>query len=509
VNVSVAHDRTLTDWFSTDYLKVDLKKKSVRGGAVTASTQAVKFILRTGSTMVVARLLTPADFGLIAMVTALTGFAMMFRDLGLSMATIQSGNITHGQVSNLFWVNVAVGGMIAVAVASAAPAVAWFYGNPDLTSVTRVLSIAFVFSGLGVQHKALLRRQMRFTALGLTEIGGMAAGVTATIVAALFGAGYWSLVILTIITEAVTTLGAWIACSWRPGRATRRMDTRRLLRFGGNVTGFGIVNYFARNLDNILIGRYWGAQVLGLYNKAYYIMMLPVEQIRGPLQSVAMPALSHMQEEPERYRRYYLNLISILAFITMPIMALLYVSSVDVILLVLGPGWTGSVSIFQILCFTAFIQPVASTRGLILVSSGQSGRYLRWGIVNSILTAVSFVTGIRWGAAGVALSYTAANYIILVPSLWYCYQFSPIKVGGFFSAIARPAIISVLMAIELRVLRSFLEGRASLIVFGILLISGGCLYFGLWLLAPGGWSMLKEIGSYWSLLTGRDKAFRR
>lgn len=493
--------RSCSDWLESEHLGKDLKRKSLRGGLVTALSQAMQFILRIGSTMTLARILNPSDFGMIAMVTALTNFAMMFRDLGLSMATIQQKKISHNQVSNLFWINSSIGVIIACVLMLMAPTVANFYHEPKLILITQVLSVTFIFSGLGVQHKALLQRQMCFTSLGGVTIGGIAAGVVAGIVSALYGAGYWSLVILTITTETVITLLSWIVCSWRPSLPRKRSGTRPLLYFGGNITGFGIVNYFARNLDNILIGRYWGATALGFYSKAYYIMMFPVSQIRVPLEYVAMPALCQLQDDPERYSRYYLILIRLLAFITMPIMALLFVTSSEVIYILLGAGWEESTKIFQVLCFAAFIQPVTTTFGLVFLSLGQSGRFLKFGLANSIFMVSSFMVGIPYGAVGVALSYTIANYIILVPSLWYCFKKSPIKIWGFFSSISRPVIISILMTLILMSIHPLFSGKNILftviIMFFISLIS----YFGLWILVPGGLSFIKEISNYYRMLT--------
>jgi O-antigen/teichoic acid export membrane protein len=488
------------DWFSVEHLTKDIKGKSIRGGVVIAVAQAIQFVLRIGSMMVLARLLLPAEFGLIAMVTAVTNFAMMFRDLGLSLATIQQKNISQKQVSNLFWVNTGVGFLLAFFLILLAPVIAKFYGDPRLIAITQGLAVSFVFSGLGVQHKALLQRQMKFVSLGFISTIGTAAGVIAAIIAVLLGAGYWSLVVLAVVTEAGMTLSTLVACPWIPSFPRRNSGTRPLLSYGGNVTGFGIVNYFARNLDNILIGKFCGSQALGLYTKAYYLMMLPVNQIRVPIQSVAMPALSLMQGDPIQYRKYYLTLISLLAFVTMPLSGLLFVISPEVINLILGPNWKGSTNIFQILCFVALLQPVSTTRGLVLLSLDQSDKLLKFGVCNSACMVVSFVVGLPGGAEGVALAYTIANYVILVPSLWYCFRESPITIVDFFANIARPFGITILMAVILLRLRTVFGGHSEFIVIGSNICAGGLIYVGLWLLIPGGVQFVKKIYNYRLLL---------
>ena len=329
------------------------------------------------------------------MVTAIVGFVALFKDMGLSMATIQKKDITYEQVSLLFWINIGVSILLAGFLCAITPLVTHFYREPRLTRITLVLACTFLFSGLTVQHEALLRRHMRFVILGVIEVASMSTGVVSAIVLAYLGAGYWSLVALPAGTTICNTVLVWSLCRWRPGLPRRGVGVRPMLRFGSHLTGFSLINYFSRNFDNILIGRFWGAEVLGLYSKAYNIMMLPISQVRGPLESVAIPTLSHLQDDPERYRRYYLKLIGLVAFLSMPLMAFLFVCAKDVILLLLGPNWSGAVEIFRVLCLVSFIQPIASTRGLVLVSLGHTQEYFKWGLASGIITVLSFIARLR------------------------------------------------------------------------------------------------------------------
>ena len=236
-----------TIFFDTEYLRADLKGRSIRGGAATISAQGVKFLLHTGSIVILARLLTPGDFGLIAMVATVTNFVRMFKDMGLSTATVQRAEINHAQISTLFWVNTAIGVTLAVLTAALAPAIAWFYGEPRLTVVTIVLAGTFIFSGLTIQHQALLRRHMCFVKLGVIEVAGLLVGVATAIVAAWRGAGYWSLIFMQLSVTGTIAVGVWAASGWRPGWPRRRAGSRSMLAFGRNITGFHIINYFARN----------------------------------------------------------------------------------------------------------------------------------------------------------------------------------------------------------------------------------------------------------------------
>lgn len=478
----------------------DLKGRSVRGGAITVFSQSFRFVIQTGSTVVLARLLTPADFGLIAMVTAITNFATMFKELGLSAATVQKAEINHDQISTLFWINVGFGVLIAAAVVGLAPAVAWFYDDPRLTPLTMALGAPFIFGGLAVQHHAMLQRHMRFFAIGVVEVISMAVGVAAAVVAGVLGAGYWSLVIMQVAMAAAAAVGRWIAFPWLPGRPRRGVGTREMLRFGGNITGFNIVNYFSRNADNVLIGKFLGTTALGFYSKAYTLLMLPISQIREPLERVAMPALSRIQGDPKKYLAYYKKLVSLLAFISMPLAVLLAIFSTPVIRLLLGEQWLDASNIFKVLAITAFIQPVASTRGLVLISLGQSQRYFKWGLFNALLVVFSFTVGIRWGAIGVAAAYGIANYAILFPSLWYCFKMSPISIGDFVQALIRPIIATLAMGLVVFFVYRSVASSSAVLTLGLGLAVGFFVYFLAWALMPGGLSFLREIYSYCRLL---------
>ncbi len=492
-----------SDFFDTSHLKAELKARSVRGGAVTMTAQVTKFVLQTGSTVVLARLLTPQDYGLIAMVTAITGFVALFKDMGLSMATIQKAEINHSQVSTLFWINVAVSLVLALILAVVAPVISWFYSEPRLTWITLALAGTFIFSGLTVQHQALLRRQMRFLILATIEIGSIGIGIATGIVMAWYGVGYWALVGLPAATVLTNTVLVWVFCGWRPGLPVHRAGVRSMVAFGGHLTGFNTANYFARNFDNILLGRFYGASVLGLYSRAYNIMMLPISQIRNPLDSVAIPALSHIQNDSVRYKRYYIKLVTLLAFLTMPLMVFLFVCADQVIGLLLGSKWSGAVGIFKILCVIAFIQPVGTTWGVVLVSLGQSKRYFTWGIINSIITVISFFLGLPWGAIGVAAAYTIISYVLLIPTLWYCFRRTPISIMDFLSAISRPVIASIIMGFTILLSRPYLTSVSDIVSIGCSFIIGFLTYLVVLLVVPGGLPLLREFSSYRSFLLKR------
>ena len=459
--------------FATEHLKADLKGRSLRGGAATFLGQGIKFTVQLGSTAVLARLLTPEHFGLIGMVTALTGFASLFKDLGLSAATVQRADISHQQISTLFWVNVTIGVLVAAVTAALGPVVAWFYGDPRLVPVTAALAVSFVFAGGTVQHQALLRRQMRFRALVCIDILAVSGGVATAVVGAALGATYWSLVMMNVAMAFYTAVGVWVACRWRPGPPVRRAGIRSMLCFGANLSSFGVMNYFARNLDHILIGRYWGTGPLAFYAKAYGLLMLPLHQINAPIASVAVPALSRLQDQPERYRRFYLRAINTIAFVTMPLVATMAILSKEMIGFVLGNQWVGASPIFMVLALAAFFQPIASTTGWVYVSLNRTRRMAIWGLISSPLTCVSFIIGLPWGPMGVAVSYTVFGYAMCYFMLVFCFKSSPISVRDVLSTLLRPTVLNLIMAGTMIAARFYVGNAHPLMLVVVCLVAEG------------------------------------
>jgi len=431
--------------FGTHHLRPGLKIRSVRGGAVVLLGQGLRFFLQLGSTAILARLLTPGDFGLLGMVAAITGFLLVFGDLGLSAATIQREDVTHDQVSNLFWVNLAFGGALMLLTAAIAPAIAWFYGDTRLTAITLVCAFGFLLGGLTVQHQALLRRQMRFLSLAVIDVASLLIGVSAAVLLAWRGAGYWSLVCLQLASQSAIAAGVWIACGWRPGLPARHSGVRSMLSFGGNLTAFGVVNYFSRNLDNVLIGWRLGAYQLGLYSKAYQLLLLPIGQVVGPISGVAVPALSRLQNDPVRFRNFYLKAVSFVAYATIPAMIPAAVLSDQIIGLVLGPQWLQASLLFKILVVAAIWQPVASTVGWLYVALNRTERMARWGFMSAPVIVLSFLVGLPWGARGVAACYAVAMTLMWYPSVLYAVHASPVSGRDVVAAMFRPLAISVLL----------------------------------------------------------------
>ena len=238
----------------TDDVMRNLEGYSLRGGVATIVSQVLRFLIGIAATVMLARLLTPLDYGLIGMIGAITGFLGIFKDLGLDSALIQRAHVTAEQISTLFWINAGMGLALALTTVAIAPGVAWFYGEPSLMWVTVVLAPPFLLGGIIVQHEALLRRQMRFVRLAALEIGSLLTASIVSIFLAWHQASYWALVGGQIAAALTRFLGLWMLVNWRPRLRTDFSGIRSMLAFGRNLTGFAFVNYFSRNLDNLLIG---------------------------------------------------------------------------------------------------------------------------------------------------------------------------------------------------------------------------------------------------------------
>jgi O-antigen/teichoic acid export membrane protein len=434
----VAVERDAADeYFRTDHLMDSIAGRTARGGVVTMASHGIKFAISIVATAILARLLSPKDYGLIGMVAVATNFIVMFKDMGLELATVQKAEISSRQISTLFWVNLALSIGTMIVLIALAPAVSWFYGDSRLTMITIVSATGFVIGGLTVQHEALLKRQMRFMALSAIALVAMVAGYIVGIVFAWYGFGYWALVFSQLAVLTADALLVWITCGWRPGLPRRDTGVRSMLSFGGNITAYGTVNYFSKNADNLLIGKFFGAQPLGLYNKAAQLVGLPTDQVHEPVMAVAVPALSRLADSPERYRKAYMRIMEKVLMLVMPAVALLIVSSDWIISIVLGAQWKDAGAILVFMSIAGLFQPIMNTAGSVLVTQGRGRHLFYWSLISSPLSILSIVAGLPWGALGVAASYSLTRVFITNPLMyWFVGRSGPVRTMDFYRLLA-------------------------------------------------------------------------
>jgi len=431
-------EQEATKELSTEHLSKDLRGRSVRGGLLNLTSQGTQFLIQTAATVILARLLTPADFGLVAMVATVTGLAQAFADLGLSEATIQREEISQDQVSSLFWVNVAVGLGLMILTMALSPLIARFYHDGRLTKIALLSSLNFLFGGLRVQPDALLKRQMRFLALAIRDVSSYGVAVPIAIILAWQGAGYWSIVALPLLLNFTQMWLSWLMIKWRPSRPRWETQVGSLVAFGGNVAVSYFIVTVSRSADTVLIGWYTGVGPLGLYSRAYNLLMLPVRQFIVPAGSVAIPAFSRLQEYPERFAHYYLRAVNLILWISAPIFAFLFVAARPVIVLLLGQQWQEAAPVFQLLAISALVQVFLEPIIWLHVSRGRSTELLKLLVIICPILIASYAVGLPFGIKGVALTGSLVQVAMLPWVLRISFRTTELNLRRFGQAVLYP-----------------------------------------------------------------------
>jgi PST family polysaccharide transporter len=446
----------------------DLKRMSVRGGFATLSAQVLRFVIQTATTIVLARLLSPQDFGLQGMVVAVTGFLGLFQDAGLEMATVQRLEVTHEQTSTLFWVNVALGAILATLCAALAPLLVAFYHEPRLYWVAVISGATFVFAGLAAQHGALLKRGMRFVTQAKIGLVSLMVGSATGIVMALLGCHYWSLVGMAIATSIVGTASVWLAVPWVPGPPRRKSGVRSMLHFGGLATCNSFVVFLAWNAEKILLGRFWGADALGLYGRAYQLVTWPVQQLNVSITGVAFPALSRIQHDAERFAKSFLKGYNLLISLTIPITITCALFAEEIVVVVLGAKWMAAAPIFRLLAPVAMVFAVANPLSWLVSSTGRMGRALSISTAVTPLVILGIVLGLGHGPKGVALGYSSAMTLVLIPIAAWSKLGTGITWLDLWGATRAPFLSGLLAGAGGLLLKLTLGGRLPLIPYLLL-----------------------------------------
>jgi PST family polysaccharide transporter len=419
-----------------------------RGAVATGLGQAVKMATQFASVVILSRLLGPEDFGIVAMCAPVLAFIALFQDFGLTQATVQTSAVTHDEVSYLFWINVAVSTALAGLLAAAGPLIAGFYGEPKVGPLTAAMGLQIIVYGLGTQHLALLTRRMEFERLAVIEVTAALVGLCVSVAWTLVDRSYWALYAGALAGAILSTSCCWAGSRWRPGLPRRATVGDDLVRFGAGITGFNLANFLSRNLDNVLIGRFWGGVQLGLYDRAYKLLLLPLSQVANPLARVMIPALARLRGEPGRYRSAYLRVMRLLLFAVLPGVAAATAMADVLVSLVLGSQWHTSAEIFMALGFAGLLQPLNNPAGWLFISQGRSADFMRWGILVAITSVLAFVIGLPFGAWGVAVGYAASEYL-RTPVLWvYVGRRGPLGVADIVPAAA-PFIVGAHLAMAL------------------------------------------------------------
>lgn len=473
-----------------------LKRATVRSGAVVAAGKLAGIALTMVSTAIMARILARADFGLVAMATAVSGFAAMFRDFGLSAAMVQRRDLTQEQMSGLFWVNVAASTLLGALLAACAPLVAAFYSDERLVSVTMLIALTFPISGLGIQHDAVMRRRMFFGRLVAGTIFAQICGMATGIGAALAGWGYKALVASMLVSGAAQTIAAWVLGGWRPGRSAPLRELASSLGFGAAVSGTGVFAYIHRNLDNVIVGRVAGDDALGLYSKAYGLVLLPLRQIQAPISAVALTALARLQKDEKAYKAFYRRVVEF-AFSAMWFAVGLSVAAADeIVRILLGPQWTEAARIFRLLAPATYAGVTYFASTLAYQTLGHVGRQT---VVTAAMTpfvVAAFLVGVQWGPPGVAIAFSIYSVLGAGPVVALAYRGTFLRLREFVSASSLPLASSLAGCGAAWSLNLAIDPIANIAVAipakGLVFAAAWTLVWRLW---PGGWARLTAMAA--------------
>jgi PST family polysaccharide transporter len=423
----------------------DLSRRSLRSGAVSMSAQGVNLVLQIVSTIVLARLLLPEDFGLVAMVVAVTGFASVFVDLGTRDAVSQRGSLTEGEASALFWITLGVGLAFTCATILGSSLIARFYGEPRLEDVAIALSLTFVIPALYFQQYALMRRALMFEKLAIIDITGNVLATAIAIALAYGGYGYWALVWKTILTAAFVCAGVWLSCGWLPKAPTFSVGVRDLLKFGLNITGYTMTDYVARSADRVALGFTSGAREIGYYQNAFVVYDQPLSLFTLPLHSVAISTLSKLRDNLVELKRSWHIALSSLTFFAAPAFAVLAVTGQDIVVVLLGEKWRQAGIILSVLALRGPAHVVERTLGWLHVAAGRPDRWRHWGVLSCGVQLVALFCGLPFGPIGVAASYVVFMYLLFVPAIVYAGRPLGIGVADVLRAVT-PQVVGALFA---------------------------------------------------------------
>ena len=456
---------------------MSLKKSAISGFKWSSFSQIGRQLIQLITSIIIARLLSPADFGLIGMANIIIGFIGIFQDLGTGAAIVQQKNLTVKLIYSIFWLNVIFGLLVTSITILIAPLVGLFYNEPTVTLIVRTLALSFLFSSVSIIQKSLLERDLKFNAIAKIEIIASLIGAIVGISLAILGFKVWALVAQTLAIVISTTLSLWIATRWKPQLFFSWQEIKTVSNFSLNMAGFNIFNYFIRNADNLLIGRFLGAQALGYYTLAYLIMLCPLQSISWGIFRVGFPIFAQMQDDNLRFCYAYLRVVKMISMVTFPLMFGLWGLVEPFVLTVFQDKWSPIIPLLLILVPLGLIQSIGTTVGTIYQAKGRADWMFKWGIFAGIVSVLAFIVGLGWGILGVAAAYTLTNLLILAyPNFAIPFKLIDLSMPRFLQSLWRQFICSLIMLGAILSIKFFLQGLSSAWILGILVPVGATVY---------------------------------
>lgn len=411
---------------------------------------------KAAGVLVLARLVSPSEHGLFAMAASFTLLLWMFRDLGLGTATVQIVNLGESLRTALLWTHIGIGLALTLITAGAGPVVARFYNQPALTPLLGIMSVSFLFIGIGGLPRSLLVRELRFRELNQLESISAVTGTVAMILAAVLGAGAYAFVVFLLVWEFLCAALAWMHCSWRPRVRAQRDGLMTLIRTGLNLTQYNALNYFTQLIETVAVGQYLGAFTLGLYNRAGQMLALPMAHVAEPLSQISLTALSRLTPASPEFERQSSRSTNIIAHLTLPIAAFAVAAPIEAVQIVLGSQWTEAAPILRWLAVSTAITQITLAAQSVAVAAGQTKRLIQTAIIALPIIAIAVILGLKQGAIGVAMAVALVNLLLAAPRLWWRLRGSPVSLVAYAKAIQLPLLSSTMLGAGAALGRAFL-----------------------------------------------------
>lgn len=460
---------------------MNLKSKVLSGAKWVTMANIFRQVLGIISLIVFARLLSPDDFGVYAILMIFVGFLGMFTDMGTSAALIHIQKPSDKLLSSVFYFNVFVGMVLFVVLTLLAVPVAGFFESPEVKDLLPIIAVNFIIASFGVVQKALYEKSMNFKNITIFESIAALAGVIVGIGSAMYGLGIYSLIVQTLVGSTILILLMWSSSDWRPVWHFSIQEIKKIWSYTAHLSSFNVINYFARNADNFLIGKFIGSSALGVYSLAYKIMLYPLQNISHVLIRILFPAFSQIQNDNQKFKQAYLRVIFFISLVTFPLMAGLMATADVLVDVLFGDKWQGLALILIILAPVGMMQSVVTTVGSIYMAKGNTKEMFKIGTINAVVTVIFFVLGIPFGVEGVAASYLIANLIMLYPNLLIAWRQIGLSVNEGLRMIVPIPIISLVMGIIVFLCGQFLNSLIEYqsIKLLVMVMIGFVIYLGL------------------------------
>lgn len=423
----------------------EIGKRIARGVSWSAAGQLGTEVLRIVTGFVLARHMTPAEFGLVGMVTVLANYANVVLNFGFGSALVQQKEITEEDQSTVFWLNLVMGVGLTVLFAASAPAIAWFYDSPEIEPISLVMSTNFTISALAFVQRKRLERDLLFERVAVVEMAGSVLSAVLAVLGAVLGFGVWALVAWTLVRSTVVTIGTWIANRWIPSLLFDVGSLRRMWSFALNVFASETVTYVGNNIDRLLVGQFLGAHALGLYEQASRLVLMPVANVSLVLARVLMPAFSRIQDQPERIAVLYQKGTRIAMFLAAPALVGLAVAGRPFVALAYGSGWEELPDVLAITAFTGLAATQLALQASIFRSLGRADVEFRLGLARRGGSLPFLGIGLLGDVMTTAIGRFVGSVISYVMMLYALSTVVPLTVGQQLTNLRSVAVCTTVM----------------------------------------------------------------